>query len=126
MGFRLNRTYKLEFAGDLEGLEIRIRATSFQTAVESQKFNILRPEEMSAWADIFADHLVDWNYEGADGNPVPATREGVLSLEFPVVKAIRAQWDLAALGVTAPLDLGSTDGDSSEEPELASIPMETL
>jgi len=112
MGFSLNRTYELRWAdGDLAGLEIDIRSMSMAT------MEIIRESEDHEVAAIVAEHIVRWNFDD-----VKPTTEGLMSLEHPVFREICAQWYRAARGISAPLDLGSSDGVPSP---VASIPMET-
>lgn len=113
MGFTLNRVYELRWAGgDLEGLEIDIRSTSIGTQAR------MRESEADGLAEILAEHIVRWNWDD-----IKPTAEGLLSLEQPVFYEIVREWWKAARGVTAPLDLGSTDGEPSVE---QSIPMDDL
>ena len=109
MGFRLDRTYRLEFEGALAGAEVAIKATSVGTVLK------LRDDtSVDSVAALLADHLIGWNLEDADGQPVPATKEGVLSLEQPVLEAIARAWYQAATGVTAPLDAPNSMESSLE------------
>lgn len=122
MGFRLNRKYALRWneGTDLAGLEIDMRSTSVGTFTEVQELRVSRDEKRLA--EILADHVIRWNFEDEAGNPLPVNAASVLAQESPVLKEIARQWFLAAAGVSAPLDLGSTNTPPSEE---ASIPMET-
>ncbi len=120
MGFRLNRTYVLDFSGTaLDGLVVKMAATSVATAAE-----IRSTGEAPALADLIAANMVEWNYEDADGNPVPVEGAAIAAeLEEAVLAAIAREWYKAAVGVTAPLDDASTSGEPSPE---VSIPMEDL
>lgn len=116
MGFRLNRTYALEFKGDLEGFEVKLRSTSIAVVFEVQQ-----AVELKRLAELLAEHIVSWNYEDAEGKPLEPTVDNLLGLEEVVLVAIAREWVRAARGVTAPLDDGSTSGNEFQE---ESIPME--
>jgi hypothetical protein len=121
MGFRLNRTYALRWDGDLAGLEVDIRSTSVATMREVRAMRVSENEE--GLSKILVDHIARWNFEDESGEILPVTVENLLSQEPVVLGAIAREWYLAASGVSAPLDLGSTSSPPSEE---VSIPMETL
>jgi hypothetical protein len=112
MGFSLNRIYQLRWDdGDLAGLEIDIRSTSIGTQA------LMGESDTPELAKILEAHIIRWNYDG-----VEPTAEGLLSLEQAVFMEICRQWWRAARGITAPLELPSSDGAPSP---VASIPMET-
>ncbi len=126
MGFRLGRTYLLEFDEDhdLHGVQIRMRWGS-----------ILLMEEISSmtftegWPK-FLDHVVSWNFETEDGTPLdPKDVDAVNAAMEPAYRPVLiSAWMRAAYGVTAPLAQRSPAGGESpttEDVEL-SIPMETL
>lgn len=117
MGFRLNRTYVLKFSGDMEGAEIKIRATSTATALD-----IRASQDVPHLVTLLAGHVTEWNLERADGSPLPIDPSAIMAeLEEVVLAEILRQWYRAAVGITAPLDSGSTDG---EQFPVESIPME--
>jgi len=117
MGFRLNRSYTLLFEGSvLEGLEINIRATSVATVMEIREHF----DDPKLLADLLAQHVTHWNWEDEDGLAVPVAAESFLALEEPVMAAIIKEWYRAATGVTAPLDVESSDGST-----LAEIPSQS-
>lgn len=118
MGFRLNRTYKLVFKGDMEGAEVTIRATPVSTVLALREIT----EDTPAMVDHLVQHVIDWNLDGPDGKPLPIEREAILNgLEEAVLAEILLQWYRAATGITAPLDDRSTSGAPFP---VESIPME--
>jgi len=118
MGFRLNRSYTLLFEGSvLEGLVVSIKATSVATVMEIRE-NFDNPKLL---ADLLAEHVTEWNWESEYGATLPVSAESFLSLEEPVLATIIKEWYRAAIGVTAPLDGGSTSGSPLEQ-----IPSESL
>lgn len=122
MGFRLDRTYALRWdAGDLEGLEVDVRSTSIATFNEIKGLSVNADE--ARVSELLIQHVKRWNLEDADGQPLPVTVEALQTQEPVLVRALAREWYLAAAGVSAPLDLGSTSSPSSAE---ESIPMETL
>jgi hypothetical protein len=116
MGFRLNRTYALRFQGDLAGLEVDIAATSVGVVLKLRETSM---GDSAAFAGMLAEHVTHWNYEDEKGEVLPICVESFLELEEPVLALIVKEWYKAAVGVTAPLDEGSTLGQL-----VASIPME--
>ena len=123
MGFRLGRTFFLEFPEGhyLYGSEIRLRSASIATleSIEENKFSDSIP--------ALLDHLVSWNLETSAGTPLKPVLEDVRAeVERPVIRAIITAWYEATTGVTAPLGPKSSDGQPSLEAgsmEL-SLPME--
>lgn len=135
--FEAPRTiYRLEFDGDeFNGLVVRVRALTFNEWLEERDILAMRwvydteltDEERDRKADalhsLFADHLVDWNL-CSDGEPVPATLEGLRSQEALFIGQIISAWRNNALGVISrPLEQPSSSGDPLEELQ---IPMEPL
>lgn len=125
MGFKLGRVYVLEFEGtDMEGAIVKVRSPTIATLDDL----LLRERGEEQW-QIMLDHLVEWNLETEDGEPVPATVEGMKAhMEPGVPMIITREWYRAARGITAPLDRRSGDGQPSPEEENTepSMPMETL
>lgn len=123
MGFRLDRTYKLRWddGTDLEGFEVDIRSTSVATMRAVRDLRLSQDE--SKLAEILAAHIKRWNLEDENGAPVPVTAAALLDQESVVLAAVAREWYLAAAGVSAPLDLGST---SSAPSAVESLPMEAL
>lgn len=121
MGFKLNRVYALSFQGDLEGLEVKMRATSVGVVEEVHEASSeRRPGRI---AELFADHLIEWNAEDSEGSPLPCTVEAIKEhMEEAVLAAIMLEWMRAAVGRTAPLDLRGV----KEVEESLEIPMEAL
>lgn len=93
----------------------------------------LNPNLPEGWGSVrrlteaFAHVLVSWNYcekvGDADPEPVPATAEGMLAMDYQMLLAIVNGWLGAVGGVPGPLDSGSGSGDT--QPEVY-IPMELL
>jgi hypothetical protein len=119
-GFKAPRTvYKLVFDDeDMAGLEVRARGMSISQSAEHDAF--IRDADIAA---SFARYLDSWNVTDDDDNEVPATLDGVRSLEVPFLSRIVAAWRWAGIKVEAPLALPSHDGEHALE---ESMPMETL
>lgn len=133
MGFNVESDiYKLVFVEpEFEGLVIRARSIPIRDLVKISAASNLKItpllsndewEQIRELARIFADALVDWNLE-VNGEPVPTTVDGLLSLPLRMFWKIQGAWWLAIAGVSAPLDDASSGGDPSLE---ESMPMETL
>lgn len=126
MGYkRAQKVYKLKFADpEFEGLEVRAKSIPTKLLMELSgiKFNKSAPgDEINHMFGIFADALVEWNLEDEDGNPVPATFDGVMSQDIDFVLDIIMAWMDAVAGVSEDLKEKLNSGEIS----LAeSIPME--
>jgi len=99
MGFRLDRSYALEFEGALAGAEVVIKGTTVATVLK-----IRDTDDLRELAELLAAHLIDWNFEDEKGDPVPMTVDGILTLEQPILVRICREWLKAASGITAPLE----------------------
>jgi hypothetical protein len=138
MGFTPKSTvYLLQFEGeDLAGLEVRMRAAKLGVLfIGPEAFAVderMQAGEKPTAADLeavtfefrsLADHLVSWNLDDDGGNPVPATLEGLKTLEVPLVARITKAWQSAMKEVPAPLSKRSSNGAL---PDLSSIPMASI
>jgi hypothetical protein len=119
MGYQ-RKVYRLVFDDpEMDGLEVRAKSVSLgamrKAADSDDEFLMM---------ELFAKALVSWNLED-DGEPVPATLEGLEDQDPEFVTAIITAWTGTISGVpdASPLGGGSDSGRRSLE---ASIPMETL
>jgi hypothetical protein len=130
MGSRRKRTlYRLTFADeDMDGLEVTARAPTMDGLMSLAGAAATAADGKTSMADVramlrdFAGYLTEWNREDEDGNPVPATYEGLASEEQSfVMKVIKAYTD--AVSVAPPLPGGSGDGGNTPDPLESGIPM---
>lgn len=126
-GYRVEpRIYRLVFE-DRPGLEVRVRSVELgvfldiigMAGMDVTRLTAANVEEVAHLFDVFAAALVGWNLETGDG-PVPATVEGLRSLEFDFVLELVQAWMDAIASVPGPLGASSNGGDRSLE---ASLPM---
>jgi len=133
MGFKFPSTiYRLDFEGtELEGLEVRMRGGKLRQAFATVQLVGVTEENVTAadaalaleqYQDL-ADHIVEWNAEDDEGNPVAPDLEGLQSQETRHVQMIAAAWQRAQVDIPAPLPHASS---SSPATDLSSIRMETL
>lgn len=133
MGFTLPRTiYRLTFTDpDFEGFEIRVHAGSMEDRLravyelEWAKNDSAeeRTRKQNALFALFVEHIVDWNLEDKDKNPVPvpATVQELRSIGEPAqIGAIVGAWRAGRMEVPAPLE------QRSPGIELSEIPMTVL
>lgn len=73
--------------------------------------------------ELFAPLIVWWNVDDDEGEPVAPDEAGVRSQDFGLIMALFRAWQERAIAVAPPLPKGSPAGP---DPELASIPTETL
>ena len=59
--------------------------------------------------------LLEWNLDDRDGNPLPASEEGIMAIPMVLSGALFMQWQGALTGVGAPLGAGSSNGTTSPE-----------
>lgn len=61
--------------------------------------------------ELLTDGLVSWNLEEEDGEPVPADREGVESLEMQLILGLLGDWIDKMTGAGADLGKDSKSGE---------------
>lgn len=130
MGFTPKKTiYRLDFEGtDLDGLEVRMRggklASAFATAglvgVTEANATAADVQLLLSQYEELADHIIEWNLEDDEGNPVAPGLEGLQSLEIRYVKMIGDAWQRAQVDVPGPLPQPSSSG---QLPDVLSVPM---
>jgi hypothetical protein len=133
VGFTLPRTiYRLVFTDpDFEGLEIRVYAGSMEDRLRAAYELDWGPDDSAEERtrkqnDLFAlfvEHIVDWNLEDKDKNPVPVptTVKELRKVGEPAqVGAIVGAWRGGRMEVPAPLE------QPSPGIELSEIPMTVL
>jgi hypothetical protein len=103
MGFRPKRApFKLDFAGEYEGLEITVRPVPMSVmqdiAVAASSGD---PQALRHAAATFAYALESWNVEDDDGNPVPADLDGLMSQDPRFVGTVFKAWMEAAHGASS-------------------------
>lgn len=122
MGFRLDRTYVLQFEGAMEGAEVKIGATPVAVVLEMRGGDSYAIGVQRA-AEMLAEHVEEWNLDGPDDKPLPITKEAILAgLEQVVISKLMIEWYKAAVGLSAPLDPPGADGTLTDE----DMPMETI
>lgn len=116
MGFRIDRTYVLEFEGAMAGAYVKIKSTPVGVALE-----LRNSMDVDRAVELLAQYVIEWNLDGPDDEPLPITVEAIKGgLEEVVVAKILVEWYRAARGVTAPLDPPGADGTLTD----TDIPME--
>lgn len=119
MGFRpKNKVYRLIWAEDhdLHGFEVQARAMRLGEMLSMVSVVAAAKDEVGDFeglVDQFAKVLVSWNWEDEGGDPVPATAEGLRTLETPDFFALLDAYINAGVGVSGPLPNGSPSGRPS-------------
>ncbi len=108
MGFqRTPRIRRMTFdeGSDFPGLVMKIGGLSLD-----EWHSLKYPEAF----DLFADRLMEWNWEDENGGPVPPTREGVGSLDAEDMRTLIGVWadTVATRRVVDPLLVTVDDGTS--------------
>jgi hypothetical protein len=92
-----SRTFILRFE-DMPGLEVVMRSASIGTLMDMAAVadkvaagKASAPETLGLFTE-FARQLSSWNLDGEDGQPVPATLDGVRSLDADLFLVIFGAW----------------------------------
>jgi hypothetical protein len=128
-GFEPKRkTYRLKFEDpDLAGVEVVMASLTIEAMVGmAAAADAVRGDAPDAAmiGDLFgrfAAALKEWNVT-SDGQPVPATRDGVMSQDLDFVMAVFEAYFEAVTGVNPPSPAGSPPGGTSGP--VPSLPME--
>lgn len=127
MGYTVKRnTIRLVFEDHptMEGAEVVCRSINLEKYFVIARLQIAGADEIEALITEFAtDVLQEWNLKEEDGTEIPATKEGLMSLEPQMALDIIKAWVEGLVNVRAPLGESSSSGASLPE---VSIPMETL
>lgn len=134
MAFKVVRTiYTLAFEDpDYAGMEVKTKSLSVGEMIKASALMALSDDSLPAEQklahmgeafDLFSKALLSWNLEEEDGTPVPCTRDGMDTLEMPMISGLITAWVKAAAGASDPLNNDSTSGQPSL---VESIPTEAL
>jgi len=123
MGYRPPRKiYNLDFTGtDYEGLQVALRGFTVGEELDLDDKDMTGP----LIVETLVARLVSWNVEDDQGQPVPATHEGVRSQDSVMIGAIISALREATSGVPAPLPETSPSGETSPAPPIP-MPMAPL
>lgn len=69
-------------------------------------------------AALFLEHVIDWDLEIPEGEPVPLTLEGWRNLDNNHAGIIITAWQVAMVGIPKISSLNSSNGKTSEEQSL--------
>jgi hypothetical protein len=69
-------------------------------------------------AQLFLDHVIEWDLEIPEGHPVPLTLEGWRTIDHRHAGIMITAWQLAMVGVPKLLNGNSDNGRTSEEQSL--------
>lgn len=76
-------------------------------------------EKVRAMLGFFADNIVkSWNLEDETGAPLPLTVGTLMELPPKLTLNLIPLWKAAAVGIGAPLEEPSPNGDTSAEPSI--------
>lgn len=117
MGFKKVPTiYTLTFEDtDWEGLEVRMKSTSFGTI--RRLFRLLNDDaagdldSVEAIVKLLAGHLVSWNMEDENDQPVTADEKGLDDQDFGFIMELSNRYLDQVTGVVGDLGKDSTSGE---------------
>src|ERR1700745_2378835 len=124
MGFRLNRSYVLEFEGAMEGAFVKLRKTPIGVVLElrggEDRSGVVTDRRA---AGLLSEYVADWTLEDENGQELARTADAILAnLEQPELTKIMVEWLKAAAGITAPLDPPGAAGTLTD----ADMPMQEI
>jgi hypothetical protein len=127
-GYRRERTlYALKFEDpEFEGLEIKAKSLPMREFFELQKFQAeaeSSPEAAEQVIRRMAEVLVSWNLEDEEGQPVPATYEGLADQDMSFVLPVFYAW-MDAVASVPNRSRGTSNGSGTSVE--GSIEMEPL
>lgn len=113
MGYRkIPKIYTLVLDGDLEGLIVRMKGLKLG---QMRSLLAIMDDEDSRTLDelpkFLARHIVSWNLEDEQGQPIPADESGLNELEVEEVLILSNKWMDELTGVKEDLGKGSPSGD---------------
>lgn len=127
MGYR-RKNYRLKWPDghELAGLEVLLRGMKIGELGQLAGLRGVSAENMEQGlldeiAELFARHLIEWNYEDESGIPIPATLAGIGEMDVRALMQVVTRWAEVAADVPAPLAASSNSGGPYP---VASIPME--
>ena len=127
-GFKVEqRTAIIDFAEDSHwhGVEAKVRTSvPFKTLFwyQSNAENTDAETTVEALRKFGDDFLIEWNVLDPDGNPYPATGDGVTQVEdSSLITALMGGWIEAVVHPPAPLSAQYRSGAQSEENLIAQL-----
>lgn len=117
-------TVKFEEPHQYAGFEAVLRGKSLGEFLALQGIGEVDKSSLADQLQSMAESLISWNLEDEDtGEAIPPTPEAVYAADQDLMLAVGTAWFDALRGISAPLELPSTDGQQYPE---ASLPMEPL
>jgi hypothetical protein len=124
---RKRKTYRLDFSDtEWNGLEVRVKGLTTGEYLQLVQLSATSEEgdsETEAMLKMFASHLISWNLEDDEGDPIGTSFEDIKENDFTMNMSIVRAWTDALASVPEKVEKKFTTGDAAL---VASIPMETL
>lgn len=105
----------------MAGVEVRLLAASVDTMI------VLREASVRDAIPLLAEHLLSWNLTDQNKDIIAFEAKAITrDIEPEIIRQIIGEWYKVAVGISAPLDPPSNDGQSrpDTEPGELFIPME--
>ncbi len=112
---RKRKVYKLDFSGtEYDGLEVRVSGLTTGEFLEVVMLGATDKDsnETEKTIQLLAKHLISWNLEDEDDNPVPPTYEGLKSVDFSMALYISNAWTDAIINVSEETEKKSRSGET--------------
>ena len=114
--------------GDYASIAVRCRKACSLGLYHDLSIEVTTLPEMLKRVERFATEvLLEWNLDGRDGKPLPATSEGLAAIPTPLVVAILQRYFEVVAGIPGPLGGPSSNGRSAlgTSPEKSTPPVST-
>jgi hypothetical protein len=125
VGFREPSTIKLVFepGDEYHGLEVSVRSMCIAAWLQSSGLDGGEGDGAAATIKRFYEHLVSWNLEDDNGQPVPVT--DAPNRDSRMIIRLSNAWMDALTGVhrADPLPEPSSSGETSPEPPIPMAPL---
>ena len=125
MGFREPSTITLAFeeGDEYHGLEVRMRGMSIGDWLQAAGLDGGDGDDAAATMRRFFTHLVSWNLEDENGQPIPVA--DAPNRDSRMIRRLNNEWIEALTGVrkSDPLPDGSTSGATSPAPPIPMAPL---
>ena len=125
MGFREPSTITLTFehGDEYHGLEVRMRSMSIADWLQASGLDGGDGDNAAATIKRFYTHLVSWNLEDADGQPIPVAEAP--NRDSRLIRRLNNAWMEALTGVhkADPLPETSPSGETSPAPAIPMAPL---
>ena len=116
---RTARVYRIEFGegNEFEGLIVKVNGATVAEVMPALT-------DDKAIMELFAGHLVEWNLDDENGDPVPVTRDAVMGQDLRMIFSVAYAWIRQMLVAVRPKARQPTNGEVPDMGALADMTMQ--